>query len=433
MRIVVIQTNARRLKLASTHLTGDAQFGRCSKRGIGALDTYGVWTLGDGASRREGHTMNHSERTGFRLASRALAGVAACVVAGVVRVSPGNPGSSPTPAPAFPDTNACYHLPFANTKPVDFEHLQSLSVRISVNGGPPIRVQVDTGSTGVVLGVDDVPNADSNGPAGSITYSSSGIELLGRWTNATITFPDAVDAQGHVPTAEVPVLAVTERKVHEGAVNSGAKPAKNPRVRMLGIGNGRGKANRQDLNPWVNLKEMKAGTMRRGYMITRSGITLGLTKDSVGTGFLFEKLVERVNPADEKPAPEIAAASKGALPVKDWDSALGWVTIAGEKSPTSRMLLDTGLTNMMVQWPEAKEHSDVPEGTEVTLHLLSGRLSYSFKVGDTTNPTTPRKVTRVKSTSRPLVNTGLRALALFDYLYDADGGYFGLRPVKSEK
>jgi hypothetical protein len=28
-----------------------------------------------------------------------------------------------------------------------------------------------------------------------------------------------------------------------------------------------------------------------------------------------------------------------------------------------------------------------------------------------------------------LTKTGLRALTLYDYLYDADGGWFGLRPV----
>ena len=65
----------------------------------------------------------------------------------------------------------------------------------------------------------------------------------------------------------------------------------------------------------------------------------------------------------------------------------------------------------------------------VTLNLLSGRLHYGFKVGDTSNPLTPRRVTRTKLVHGVTVNTGLRALSAFDYLYDADGGYLGLRPV----
>jgi hypothetical protein len=171
-----------------------------------------------------------------------------------------------------------YRLPFGNTKPVDFENLRSLSVRVSLNGGPPMRLEVDTGSTGVIVGADDVPNIDPSAPPGSITYSSSGVELVGVWTPVTMTFPDAVDKYGHVATALVPVLAVSERKIHPGAVNGGTfTPSNHPKVFMLGIGNGRGKEPHQERNPWVNLTEMQAGTMRRGYMITRDGITLGLT------------------------------------------------------------------------------------------------------------------------------------------------------------
>ncbi len=65
----------------------------------------------------------------------------------------------------------------------------------------------------------------------------------------------------------------------------------------------------------------------------------------------------------------------------------------------------------------------------MTVELLGGQVRYTFTVGDVKGPTTPRRVTWVKPTSGPTVNTGLRALAAFDYLYDADGGYLGLRPV----
>ena len=329
------------------------------------------------------------------------------------------------PAPASPDYSSykqSYHLPFGNTKPVDFENLKSMSVRASLNGGPPMRFQIDTGSTGVIVGASDVPNIDPNAPAGSITYSSSGVELLGVWTPVTITFPDSKDEHGNVATAVVPVLAVSERKVHPGAVNSGSfTPSKNPKIYMFGIGNGRGKEPQQERNPWVNLKEMQAGTMRRGYTITRDGITLGLTAKTVGEGYLYEKLKERTGTAGD--------ATANPERVKDWASSRGWAIVGGEKCAESGMLLDTGLTNMMLQAPNSAAKGDVPDGTEVTVQLLSGRLSYSFKVGDTANPVTPRKVTWVMRTTGPLVNTGLRALALYDYLYDADGGYFGLRPV----
>lgn len=331
-------------------------------------------------------------------------------------------GEPAAPTPDYSRYGQSYHIPFANPKPVDFDHLQSMSVRVSLNGGPPLRLQVDTGSTGVIIGADDVPNIDPNGAPGTITYSSSGVELIGVWTSVTLTFPDSRDEHGQVATAVLPVLAVSERKVHPGAVNgSSFQPMKNPKVHMLGIGTGRGKLPRQDLNPWVNLREMQAGTMRRGYTITRDGVTLGLTAASVGAGYLYEALQEH------RAAPD--ATSVVAQTVKDWDSARGWVTVDGVDGPPSGMLLDTGLTNMMVQAPDASSTGDLADGTAITVHLLSGRLSYSFKVGDTMNPAAPRKVTWVRRTTHPLVNTGLRALALYDYLYDADGGYVGLRPV----
>ena len=337
----------------------------------------------------------------------------------------GGPAADTTP-PDYSRYTQSYHMPFGNSKPVNFDDLKSMSVRASINGGPPMRLQIDTGSTGVIVGASDVPDIDPNAPAGSITYSSSGVELLGVWTPVTITFPDSKDEQGNVATAVVPVLAVSERKVHPGAVNgSSFKPAMNPKIYMFGIGTGRGKEPHQERNPWVNLKEMQAGTMRRGYTITRDGITLGLTAKTVGEGYLYEKLKEHTGTVGD------AAAKPGS--VKDWDSSRGWAVVGGEKCQESGMLLDTGLTNMMIQAPSPASKGDVADGTDVTIHLLSGRLSYSFKVGDTTNPAAPRKVSWVVRTTGPLINTGLRALALYDYLYDADGGYFGLRPVSKQR
>ncbi len=337
----------------------------------------------------------------------------------------GGPAPDTMP-PDYSRYTQSYHMPFGNLKPVNFEDLKSMSVRASINGGPPMRLQIDTGSTGVIVGASDVPNIDPNAPAGSITYSSSGVELLGVWTPVTITFPDSKDANGNVATAVVPVLAVSERKVHPGAVNgSSFKPAMNPKIYMFGIGSGRGKEPHQEKNPWVNLKEMQAGTMRRGYTIARDGITLGLTAKTVGEGYLYEKLKEHTGTVGD------AAAKQGG--VRDWDSSRGWAVVGGEKCVESGMLLDTGLTNMMIQAPSPASKGDVADGTDVTVHLLSGRLSYSFKVGDTANPVAPRKVSWVVRTTGPLINTGLRALALYDYLYDADGGYFGLRPVSKQR
>jgi hypothetical protein len=321
-------------------------------------------------------------------------------------------------APDYTGYEQSYRLPYARAASgaaVDFNRLQSLGVRVSINGAPPIRLQIDTGSTGVVVGASDVPNIEPNSPPGSITYSSSGVQVRGVWTRATLTFVDAVNANGQAATAVVPILAVSARTVRPGAVNTAKDSTEsNPKVYMLGIGNGRGTNSQQDKNPWVNLTEMQADTMRRGYTVTRDGVTLGLTAASVGSGFLYEQLMRR----------------PGATKAPDWSSPRGRVTVGNVDSGEAEMLLDTGLTNMMIPAPRPDLQGDVTDDTLVKVELMGGRLTYQFRVGDRNDPAAPRRVTWVPPSARLLVNTGLRALARFDYLYDADGGVFGLRVVK---
>ena len=324
-------------------------------------------------------------------------------------------------APDYRAFTQSYHIPF--TRKVDFDHLTSLHVRASLNGGPPTSFQVDTGSVGIVVSAEEVPDIDPKAPKGSIKYSSSGVELNGVWTMVKVTFPDSRDAKGNVATAMVPVLAVKEKKVSGTGVNSaGQKASSNPHPHMFGIGFGRGTEAHPERNPFVNLAEMQSGTMRRGYTITREGFTLGLTAETVEQGYLFQKLTER------KVSPEILALKPG---LKDWQTAPGSLTVDNHSAAIGTVLMDTGLTNMMLAAPENASSGDLNPGAMVTIHLLGDRLRYRFKVGDTKDPVTPRKVTWIKPTHGVFVNTGLRAFAAFDYLYDADGGYLGLRPVGS--
>jgi len=343
---------------------------------------------------------------------------ALCLVGVLAATATGQTGSAEMP-PDYSKYTRSYQIPFA--KAVNFQHLTGMHIRASLNGAPATTFQVDTGSTGIVVSADEVPNIDPKAPAGSIKYSSSGLEFDGVWTTVTVTFPDSKDAQGKVATAVVPVLAVKERKVYSGGVNaSGKKDALNPRVHMFGVGFGRRTEAHPEKNPFLNLAEMQAGTMRRGYTLSRKGFTLGLTAATVGTNYRFQKLTER----------KVSAASSALRPgLKDWQTPPGSVTVDTLHASMGTILMDTGLTNMMIAIPENTATGDIAAGTRVTVDLLDGHLHYSFKVGDTADPLTPRKVTWIKPTHGVFVNTGLRALAAFDYLYDADGGYLGLRPT----
>jgi len=318
---------------------------------------------------------------------------------------------------ALPDYSAftaSYLLPFAGR--ADFAHLdETLKVRAQINGGPIGRFTVDTGSIGIVIGADDVPNLDPNAKPGMIRYSSSGLELHGVWTTANVTFPDAQGGPG-VASSAVPVLAVSSEVCTGVGVNADRCTASDhPHPHMMGVGFGRSEDAHPERNPFLNLREMTAGTMRRGYLITPRGITLGLTNADVGPGFTWQKLSPRPLPADL------------ASTLKDYETAPGSFQAGNAQSGPGMVLIDTGLTNMMLADPNSTASGDVPGGTLVTIGLLSGQAPYSFTVGDKANPLTPRRVSWVKASHGVFVNTGLHVLSKFDYLFDEDGGWVGLR------
>jgi hypothetical protein len=340
-----------------------------------------------------------------------------CIFA--IALAAATPLSAQSPHPPAPDYGSfkqSYQLPYAQA--VDFQHLdKTLKVRAQINGGPVGEFTVDTGSVGIVVGADDVPNIDPHAKAGELRYSSSGLELHGVWTTATVTFPDAHG----VATAVVPVLAVTSSVCTGSGINaSGCHSSDHPKIHMMGVGFGRGEEGHPEKNPFLNLNDMRAGTMLRGYAITHQGITLGLTAEGVGDGFVWQKLAAKT----------VSSETRAEQPnLHDWETAPGSFRIESLKSGAGTILMDTGLTNMMLAIPDGPGKGDVPDGKTVTINLLNGQLHYSFKAADDTNPQTPRRVSWVRASHGIFVNTGLRALAGFDYLFDSDGGWLALRPL----
>lgn len=354
------------------------------------------------------------ERYGRKL-SKAAVGVA--IAAAIASTAAGGAQTNPAP-PSYAQYSQSTFLPYA--QPVDFQHLDHLlKVRARINGGPVTKFVVDTGSTGIVVGADDVPNVQPGGTPGVMHYSSSGVELLGVWTTAIVDFPDA---RGGAATAVVPVLVVNKEICTGKGINAAhCHPSDHPHPHMMGVGFGRGQVSHPERNPFLNLRPMAAGTMQRGYLITHAGIALGLTAKVVGGGYAWQKLEAR-----ESPSATGAASSS----LKDWKTAPGGFEVEGFGRFSGTVLVDTGLTNMMLAAPAAPSQGDLPEGTEITVNLLGGQVHYSFRVGDEKNPQTPRRVTWVKPAHGVYINTGLRALAGYDYLFDDQDGWLALRPAR---
>ncbi|MCV7346376.1 hypothetical protein [Mycolicibacterium rhodesiae] len=325
------------------------------------------------------------------------------------------PAGSQAPASASATYDAyqdSYTVPWVGSP--DFTNLRAtLKVEASVNGGPTSPFTVDTGSVGVVVPAAEVPNIPADSPPGSLTYSSSGLELTGVWVTASVAFPQAVHATGTGATAQaaVPVLAVTSSRCRGDGVNSGRCTGAIPH--MLGVGFGRGTTARAapTHNPFLNLAAMNAGTMRRGYLIGRDGLSLGLTTANVTGAWDMQQLTSAGAPVEG--------------PHNDWLTPTGGFQSGSGPMHSGKVLIDTGLLDMIVEADGLPSGGTVPAGTAMTVTV--GDLRYSFAVGDG-GPQTPTDVHRAPARNGTFVNTGLRALGHYDLLYDADGGILGLRP-----
>jgi hypothetical protein len=323
-------------------------------------------------------------------------------------------GRAPTGASSGPGSYAgytqSYTVPWVDSP--EFSNLRhTLKIKASVNGGTVSSYTVDTGSVGMVVPASEIPNIPAGAPSGNLTYSSSGLKLTGVWATLPISFPQAVNVTGANVRAQatVPVLAVTEANCTGSGVNSGKCRDKIPH--MLGVGFGRGTTERTspDHNPFLNLTEMVAGTMRRGYIIGRGGLSLGLT-GSIATGaWAMQSLADAGTPA--------AGAHH------DWMMLAGGFTLGSDKHE-GRVLVDTGLLNMIIEDSGLPSNGEVKAGTEMTIAL--GSVNYRFGVGDD-GTQTPSGVNYARASHGAFVNTGLRVLGHYDLLFDADGGYLGLR------
>ena len=92
---------------------------------------------------------------------------------------------------------------------------------------------------------------------------------------------------------------------------------------------------------------------------------------------------------------------------------------------------------MYLTVPESQAAADIEgssarlvEGTKITIAIPteeSPQAMYTFALGDHLHPLAPARLTLVSRTRTPFVNTSLRFLNGFDYLFDADGGFVGFR------
>lgn len=368
-------------------------------------------------------------------------------------------------------------------------------VRVQV-GTPPASatsaasqvLEVDTGSTGVVVPLSAAirPAWDASTKLGYIFYSSNsqyhpgkyvqvpmrlGVSADGKRAAARIDSIEVLAAQCSCGVAAIakgtPAGAVKTLSqapdscaAYDGtlalsslALSSGGTQVLQhcttiaPGFGMMGVGYDRGVPAAR--NPFLNLAQMRAGSMSPGYIVSASGITLGVSKQAL-QGFSMI------------PLQRAAASADGGADWQAPNACASFPASGSDYQVCGKLLPDTGINYMMLtptRQPPVPEQLQqkisapatpasttaghatsttslvVPEATQTTLAVgPAGHpvFSYDFKVGGAT-PATPDSVQWRGPLDVPPahINSGRHILAAADYAYDAACGRAGFRSASA--
>jgi autotransporter-associated beta strand protein len=365
------------------------------------------------------------------MVSRTIAGYSIWLLIGLCLAATAATAQSVTNL--YPGTTSIY-IPFVNGVETG-----SAPPKVDVSFGSsttPHPFVMDTGSVGLVVSQDIYhPTGPSLGP-GSITYSSSGIIELGNRYNATVNF---FSGGTIVATADVPVLVVDQIACVPNPRH--CTPTNNPMgVSQMGIGFGQEASGQVGgtpaANPFLNIVSTStpgAPLPSNGYVITPSGVTLGLTAANT-QGFAMVKL-SSYTPYATPGAPE-------------WLLAPSSLSVNGTVG-SGAILTDTGVTGMYLSPAIGTQVQTVNLGQSVECMaacaapgtvvqvFMPGQAnpvaSYSFTAGTTTgnanvqpgNALSPYFVTVDAQDPTTFVNTTVNFLNGYNYLYDATNGFVG--------
>jgi len=363
-------------------------------------------------------------------------------------------------------------------------------IKVEIAGGEHI-LPLDTGSRALYLSAPQLPaGLVPDGPDGQVYLNSSARIYLGKWSTQTITFLGATGTAAGNATATLPILVVSALTASStpqpgtsipgttfstltasGSVNitnlegapAGTVPIQsgpggggtiflqpgqvapyslNPgvlgNVENFGVGfdrTGQGTTPNnsqynQQYNAFLNVSQMQAGTMHAGFLLTDDSVQLGLAAN-LGGGFGYTNL-----------APTGYATVPGSPP--DWQAPTGNLVYDGAPTGDGQLVIDIGIATGILTLPGKSPSSTVLTPFSVNLLNSGGAISYDVN-SNPENPLNPELSGGIPdvaffdplagnfSENQPplsgqFFNTGRNPLNVFDYLYDGQNGYIGLRP-----
>lgn len=311
-------------------------------------------------------------------------------------------------APQYNDASQSVYLQYypSSKAPAGVAHTPGL--RINFPGGDARPIEMDTGSTGIVISAESIPNfSQLSGTPGKLTYNSSGRIMIGSWVTTPVTVSGS-NGQ-HFTTAPIPVLAVTQIACQDNARH--CTPEDNPRgVAMMGVGFAREGSEQKQSTPDTNplLNPATPDNFHKGYVVTRNGVHVGLNAAVTRGGFSYAKL---------QPDPRIPG---------EWQAAPVCIVVNSDQKRCGTALVDTGVNEMFITLPNYPSRA-LPDDASLTF-TFTPAVSYTLSGSD--SPLAPEKIILNTTRQTPFVNTGVNFLNGFDVLYDAQNGYFGYRAVK---
>lgn len=352
------------------------------------------------------------------------------------------------------------HHGFPGTQSVPFRMKASnvkfgWSFNMAIAGGTPRTVLMDTGSHGIVVSRSALgPGAVGPGSPGRIEYSSDGKVFTGNHYLAPVTLNVGGTIVGGkivggktVATVPIKVLAVDAASCDPKFKD--CTPGNPDTVSMLGIGFDRGRTTNAPSPPavaaaaassgtppelgnaFLALTNIVQGSMHPGYLITRNGVTLGISaKNTAG----FKKHEISLTPGGTGPG--------------DWNGAPGCFSfpeLPAYKPQCGSMLMDTGIPKAILQLPTSQRPrtplnctpikpekctpwATIPLNTQVQITVGPARrpgFSYGFTTGGSSS-VTPTSI-RWATGGPPFVNTGRHVISKYDYMFDAGSGKLGFR------
>jgi hypothetical protein len=369
-------------------------------------------------------------------------------------------GASAQSCAPIPDTAVSYALKLTGGAVPDNFYKTAVSIPGGESG---IDVVMDTGSTGIVVSSSKVPAAAfaASTQDGQILYNSSNKFFGGKYVKTPVIFQ--TEGGGSVQTTAIDVLAVScTCGVSQTAPTNKAKPdparcssyngtppstgatktslsqctAAPPSIAMMGVGFDRG-GRSAALNPFLNLTAPTGKTIHPGYIISKAGVTLGLTA------------------ANSQGFKTIQLQPNKQLPGTEWLQLNACATVAAPGgSPSAKlcggMLMDTGIDFMFLsfnasQRPTGSTTPSVGPYDGASRTILTPGWTMTFSAVDQNQQTalqytqsavqtnvtpTPQQTVAVwAGATAPVasnfMNTGRRLLYSAAYLFDQQCGKLG--------